>query len=77
VSIQAQGHLKDSFYFELSSDEQADLPFDRINSQRVSCTFKDTAHTVLAKQGRFLRKNGSSLRVMPDAGCIVLDFSAR
>ena len=77
VSIRAEGLMKDSFYFELSSDEQADLPFDRIDRQRVSCTFKRTPYAVSAKQGTFTREAGSSLRVMPEAGRIALDFSAR
>lgn len=77
VSIRAEGLMKDNFYFELSSDEQADLPFDRIDRQRVSCTFKSTHYAVSAKQGTFTREAGSSLRVMPEAGRIVLDFSAR
>jgi len=77
VSIRADGLMKDSFYFELSSDEQADLPFDRIDRQRVSCTFKHSPYAVSAKQGTFTREAGSSLRIMPEAGRIVLDFSAR
>ena len=77
VSIRAEGAVKDSFYFELSSDKQADLPFDRIDLRRVSCTFQGTGYAVSAKQGTFMRKAGSSLSVMPEAGRIVLDFSTR
>jgi hypothetical protein len=77
VSIRAEGFVKDSFYLELSIDEQADLPFDRINHQRVSCTFKGNAYAVSAKQGKFTLEAGSSLRIMPEDGRIILDFSAR
>jgi len=77
VSIRAEGLMEDNWYFELSSDEQAGLPFDRIDPRMVSCTFKHTNYAVSTKQGTFTRQAGSGLRVMPEAGCIVLDFSAR
>jgi hypothetical protein len=77
VSIRAQGLKEDNWYFELSSDEQANLPFDRIDPRMVSCKFKHTNYAVSARQGTFTRQAGSGLRVMPEAGRIVLDFSAR
>jgi len=77
MSIRAEGRIKDGWYFELSSDTQADLPFIRIDRQQVSCTFKNTPYTVLAKQGTFAKEAGSGLRIMPEAGRIVLDLSAR
>jgi len=77
ASIQAEGQLEDAWSLELSRDTQADLPFDRIDSQRVSCSFKDMRYTVFAKQGLFSKTADSSLRILPEAGRIVLDFSSR
>jgi len=77
VSIQTEGHMKDAWYFELSSDTQAVLPFGRIDSQHVSCIFKNTPYTIWAKQGTFTKEADSGLRIMPEAGRIVLDFSSK
>jgi hypothetical protein len=77
LSIRTEGCIKDTWYFELSSDTQADLPFGRIDRQKVSCTFKNTPYAVSAKQGTFAKEAGSDLRIMPEAGRIVLDFSSR
>ena len=77
VSVRADGNMKNTWYLELSSDAQADLPFDRIDTQRVSCIFKNTAYTVRAGQGTFTKEADCGLRIMPAAGRIVLDFSSR
>ena len=77
VNIRAEGPVKGSFCFELSSDEKADLPFDRVDRQRVSCTFKATSYSVSAQEGTFTRETGTSLRIVPEAGRIVLDLSSR
>ena len=77
VTMRAEGLAADDWYFELVTDKQADLPFDRIDSQQVSCTFKDMPFTVLAKQGTFVQDPDAGLRIMPRAGRIVLDFSVR
>ena len=77
MSIRREGRREDTWYCELSSDMQADLPFDRIDRQKVSCTFKNTPYAVSAKQGRFTKEAGSDLRIVPEAGRIVLDLSLR
>ena len=78
VHIRTEGSMKtEPWVFELTRDEKADLPFDQIDRQKVSCRFKDTPYTVLAKQGTFAKQAGSGLRIVPKAGRIVLDFSKR
>jgi len=77
LSVTATGDIKDKWFFELSHDEEAELPFDRIDRRRVSCTFRHTPYAVSARQGTFTREAGCGLRVMPEAGGIVLDFSMR
>jgi hypothetical protein len=77
VRIRAEGPMKDAWYFELSSDTKADLPFDRIDSRRVSCTFKNTPYAIGAKSGTITKEADSGLRIIPEAGRMVLDFSSR
>lgn len=77
VSVRAEGRLKDGWYFELSSDTEADLPFDRIDRQRAACTFKHIRYVVSAQKGTFTQAGAAALRITPEAGRIVLDFSAR
>ena len=77
VSIRAKGIAEDNWYWDLSSDEQAALPFDRIDRRTASCKFKKTPYTVSARRGTFTREAGAGLRVLPEAGGILLDFSKR
>ncbi len=77
MSIETESAVPDGWYFELVTDTQADLPFDRVDSHRVNCTFKDMPFAVLAKQGTFTKEADAGLRIMPMAGRIVLDFSSR
>jgi hypothetical protein len=77
VSMRAEGSAPDAWYFELTTDKQADLPFERIDRQEVLCSFKQVPYAVRAKQGTFVQTAGSGLRIVPEAGHIVLDFSLR
>ena len=77
MTIRAEGRARDGWYFELVTDQQADLPFDQIAPKRMSCTFKDVPYVVLAKQGTFRKDASSALRIVPQANRIVLDFSTR
>jgi len=77
MSIRAEGRIKDTWYLELSSDVQADLPFDGIERQQVFCTFQGTRYAVSATQGTFSTTAGSGLCVMPEGGRVVLEFSLR
>jgi len=77
VRLRAEGRAQDEWYLELSSDEQADLPFTRLGHQSVFCTFKEAAYTVSATRGTVTKEMGAAFRVMPRDGCIVLDFSER
>jgi hypothetical protein len=77
LRIGAQGGLKDNWFFELSSDQKADLPFVAVESKKVSCTFRNAAYHVCATQGTFTRTPGAGLRLLPEDNRIVLDFSVR
>ena len=77
LSISATGGLKDNWFFELSSDKEAELPFAKIDRQRLACTFKRTHYVVTARQGTFTAEADSGLRILPGAAGITLDFSTR
>lgn len=77
ISFLAKGTLKGNWYFELSSDEQAKLPFVKVDRKKVTCAFQDVSYCILAKHGEFSNKANSRLRIIPDDDRIVLDFSSR
>jgi len=77
LSVSAEGDIKDNWFFELSSDKGASLPFGKVDSQKLSCTFKNIPYSISAIRGRFTKESDSNLRIMPEDNRIVLDFSAR
>jgi hypothetical protein len=77
VSISAAGGIKNNWFFELSSDTKAELPFEKIEPKKLSSTFKNFRYAVLTKQGLFANESGSGMQIIPENGRIVLDFSSR
>jgi len=77
VSVSAEGGMKDIWFFELSSDKKAKLPFHKIDRKKLSCTYKNAPYTISAKQGVFTNEPGSGLRIIPENQRIVLGFSTR
>lgn len=75
VTLDAAGGVKEGWHLELSSAEKAVLPFREITPKRLSCLFKEAPYFVSALQGTFTNAPGSSLRILPDHGKIVLDFA--
>ncbi len=58
LSVTATGDIKDKWFFELSRDEKAKLPFHKIDRRKLSCIYKNAPYTILAKQGAFTNKTG-------------------
>jgi len=77
VSISAAGGIKNNWLFELSSDTKAELPFEKIETKKLSLIFRNSHYTILAKQGLFAHESGSGLQIIPEDGRIILDFSSR
>lgn len=75
VTLDAAGGVKEGWHLELSSAGKAVLPFREITPKRLSCLFKEAPYFVSALQGTFTNAPGSSLRILPDHGKIVLDFA--
>lgn len=77
LSVLAEGGLKDNWFFELSSDKKAELPFTKIERGKLSCTFKGTPYVISATRGEFAGSEDSGLRIIPEKNYIVLDLSTR
>ena len=77
LSVSATGGMKDNWFFELSSDKKAKLPFAKIDSKKLSCTFKNAPYAISAIRGSFAASGDSALRVIPEKNRIVLDLSLR
>ncbi len=77
ISISTEGGIKNNWFFELSSDEKAKLPFVRIDPKELSCRYENAPYSISAIQGVFTKEPGTGLRVTPEDNRIVLDFSIR
>ncbi len=75
ATLDAVGGAKEGWFLELSSSGKAVLPFREVTPKKLSCRFKNAPYSVSALQGTFTNDPDSGLRVMPDHGKIVLDFS--
>jgi len=75
--ISGNGGLKNDWYLELTCDPEAELPFVKIDPERLSCKFKNWPYVVLVKEGRFVNEKRSSLKIVPAYARIVLDFSSK
>ena len=75
LSISAKGDMNDNWFLELSSDKKADLPFHKIDPQKLYCKYKNAPSTISAIQGVFTSEPGFDLRIIPNNNLIVLDFS--
>jgi hypothetical protein len=77
VSVSAERGKIGNWFLELSFDKKVNLPFRKIESKKLSCTYKNAPYAISAIQGVFTRESGSGLRIMPEDNRIVLDFSLR
>jgi hypothetical protein len=75
ISISAKDEIKNNWFLELSSDQEADLPFRKVDPKKLFCTYKNASYALSAIQGVFTNEPGSGLRIIPEENCIVLDFS--
>ena len=75
VSMSATGDVKDGWFFELSNDKKAAVPYREITPKKLSCAFKNTPYSVSAIQGTFTNAPDACLRILPENNRIILDFS--
>jgi len=77
VDISSRGGIDGNWLLELSSDQKAKLPFDKIDPRKLSCTYKNGTYSISAARGSFTKGPGFDLRIVPEDNRIVLDFSKR
>ena len=77
VRISATGDLKDKWFLELSSAQEAKLPFTKTDRKKLSCTFKEFPYSIPATSGSFAAPDDTGWRIMPEKNRIVLDLSSR
>lgn len=65
-----------TWFLELTTKENAELPFEQISDKQINCSFNGMSYSVVCKQGGFKeRKNDSVLSVEPKKNQLRLDFS--
>ncbi|MDB4413732.1 hypothetical protein N9189_04320 [Pirellulaceae bacterium] len=77
LDISATGELKDNWFFELSRDPKAKLPFTKVDRQRLSCRYKQANYFVTTRKGVITRDADLAVRITPESDGIVLEFSKR
>jgi len=75
--ISATGRLEDNWYLELSTAPEADLPFLKIEPEKLSGKFRNWTYVVRLKTGRFIKEQHKPLKIIPHNNRIVIDFSSR
>ncbi|MGC8746615.1 MAG: hypothetical protein ACP5SQ_08325 [Candidatus Saccharicenans sp.] len=77
IMISAGGRLKNGWYLELNSAAQAELPFYKIEPERLYGQFKNWPYIIRLKKGQFVKGESELLRILPKNGQIILDLSFR
>lgn len=75
--ISAAGRLKNNWYLELSTAAEAELPFLKIEPQKLSGKFRNWTYVVWLKSGRFIKEQDTPLKIIPHNNRIVIDLSPR
>lgn len=76
LTVSAEG-LNNNWFLELSHDEKAKLPIQKIDSKRMSCIHRNSPYSITATRGEFTDNPGSGWRIKPQDQRIVLDLSLR
>ncbi len=77
LDVSSNGELNGNWQLELSSDNNAELPFRNIAPDSLFCTYKDAPYSVQAKTGTFASGSADDLRIVPANNRVRLDFSVR
>jgi len=76
MAIKLNGNETLNWFLELTTKENAELPFVQVSDQQIKCSFKGMLYCVVCKQGTFKkRKNNSVFNVEPKENLLRLDFS--
>lgn len=75
--ILAAGRLKNNWYLELNTAPEVELPFLKIEPQKLSCRFRNWPYSARLKAGQFIKERDKPLKIIPDNNRIVLDLLLR
>ncbi len=76
MAIKLNGNETLNWFLELTTKENAELPFVQVSDQQIKCSFKGMLYRIVCKQGTFKkRKNNSVFNVEPKENLLRLDFS--
>lgn len=75
IVVTTEGNVPDNWYFELTADEAAVLPFDDICEDAISAKFLEHQYQLKLNVGKFSKSANSIFRIHPQDKKIVLDLS--
>ncbi len=63
------------WFLDLTTADNADLPFKKINAKQANCEFEGMNYFIKAEKGSFSKpSNGTVFRMMPEGSEVVLDL---
>ena len=77
MSVSATGPVAHDWEFALTHAENAKLPFETVEDQRLECGFEGRAYPIRATHGTFSRGDTGGLRITPNQGRVTLDLTRR
>jgi hypothetical protein len=76
IKMKLEGGGPQEWFLELTTDAGAGLPFEKIGSSRIDCSFEETDYDVTASKGTFSKPDGPAVfRIMPQKSTILLNLT--
>lgn len=73
IAMKMEGTGSLDWFLDLTVADKADLPFNKISSDRVDCRFKAMEYSLMAEQGSFSKPDSDTVfRITPKANGVVL-----
>jgi hypothetical protein len=74
IVMKTEGPKSLNWYLELTTSDQAALPFKNISSKKIDCQFQGMNYSIKTSRGSF-SKTGRTFRIIPKAGVLILKLS--
>ncbi len=76
IAMKVDGGKSNNWFLDLTTADNAKLPFKEIKSSQVNCSFEGMNYSIKAVQGSFLKlNNGTAFRITPQNNSVVLNFA--
>jgi len=75
IAVTTEGEVPDNWYFELTADEDAVLPFEDVGEKAISAKFLEHRYLLKLNVGKFSKSANTVFRIHPQDNKIVLDLS--